>query len=76
MLSKNFYFSLAYASDYLDYSYTFHRILILFDLAEGQIWSLLKTFYSRHECKLENHSRFINLVQNSFNHALKTFYPF
>jgi hypothetical protein len=26
MLSKNFYFSLAYVSNYPDYSYTFHRI--------------------------------------------------
>jgi hypothetical protein len=26
MLSENFYFSLTYVSDYLDYSYTFDRI--------------------------------------------------
>jgi hypothetical protein len=26
MLSENFYFSLAYVPDYLDYSFTFHRI--------------------------------------------------
>jgi hypothetical protein len=30
----------------------------------------VKNFYSRCECKLENHSLFINLVQNSFNQAL------
>jgi hypothetical protein len=26
MLSENFYFSLAYVSDYLDYSFPFHQI--------------------------------------------------
>jgi hypothetical protein len=30
----------------------------------------VKNFYSRRECKLENHSLFINLVQNSFIQAL------
>jgi hypothetical protein len=33
----------------------------------------VKTFISRHECELENHSRFINLVQSSFNQALDNF---
>jgi hypothetical protein len=41
----------------------------VFSLKEGRIWSLLK-LSSRRECKLENHSRFINLVQSSFNQAL------
>jgi hypothetical protein len=27
----------------------------------------VKNFYSQHECKLENHSRFINLIWSSFN---------
>jgi hypothetical protein len=31
--------------------------LELFSRAEGRIWSLLKTFISQHECKLDNQSR-------------------
>jgi hypothetical protein len=30
----------------------------------------VKTFNSRHECKLDNQSRFINLVLSSFNQTL------
>jgi hypothetical protein len=30
----------------------------------------IKTFVSQNKCKLENHSRFINLVQSSFNRTL------
>jgi hypothetical protein len=43
MLSENFYFSLAYVSDYPDFVHISPNSE-LFSLTEGRIWSLLKTF--------------------------------
>jgi hypothetical protein len=34
----------------------------LFDLKNNQFWSVLKTFNSRNKCRLEDHSRIINLI--------------
>jgi hypothetical protein len=42
MLSENFYFSLAYVSDYPDYSFTFYRIWSYSIARNIQFWSLLK----------------------------------
>jgi hypothetical protein len=47
MLSENFYFSLAYVSDYLDYSFTFHRIRSYLIARNNHIWSLLKLLILR-----------------------------
>jgi hypothetical protein len=63
MLSENFYFSLAYVSDSPDYSFTFHRTQSYSVSQKAEFGALLKTFISRHECKLEIQSRLINLTQ-------------
>jgi hypothetical protein len=34
----------------------------LLDLKNNQFWSVLKTFNSRNKCRLEDHSRIINLI--------------
>jgi hypothetical protein len=46
MLSKNFYFSLAYVPDYPDYSFTFHRIRSYSVSQKANFWSLLKLLSS------------------------------
>jgi hypothetical protein len=61
MLSENFYFSLTYVSDYPDYSYTFDRIRSIQSHRRPNL-EPVKTFISRNECRLEVHSRIINLI--------------
>ena len=46
MLSKIFYFSLAYVPDYPDYSFTFHRIRSYSVSQRANFWSLLKLLSS------------------------------
>ena len=42
----------------------------LFDREKQPILELVKTFISRNECRLKNHSRIINLIWSSFNQTL------
>jgi hypothetical protein len=70
MLNGNFYFSIVSISVYQVTHEKCPRIFELNDLEKGRIWSLLKTFVSQHECELDNHSQFINLVQSLFNRTL------
>jgi hypothetical protein len=74
MLSENFYFSLAYVSDYLDYFIHISPSSELFHLKNSQIWSVLKTFNSRNSCSLEDHSRILNLIWSSLNQTLGDYY--
>jgi hypothetical protein len=45
MLSENFYFSLAYVSDYPDYPFTIHRIRSYSVARNNQFWSVLKLLF-------------------------------
>jgi hypothetical protein len=46
----------------------------LFDLEKQPISERVKTFISRNECKLEDHSRIINLIRSSLNQTLDDCY--
>jgi hypothetical protein len=74
MLSENFYFSLAYVSDYPDYPFTIHRIRSYSIARNGRIWSLLKLLFLDTNAKLDNQSRFINLIWSSLNQTLDDCY--
>jgi hypothetical protein len=62
MLSKNFYFSLAYVSNYPNYSYTFHRILS-FQSHQRPNLEPIKTFVSWSKCKFKIQYRLATSVQ-------------
>jgi hypothetical protein len=67
MLSENFYFSLAYVSDYPDYPFTIHRIRSYSIARNGRIWSLLKLLILTNT----NSIIILNLSNSSKAHLIK-----
>ena len=68
MLSENFYFSLAYVSDYPDYPFTIHRIQSYSIARNNQFWSLLKLLFLGTNA---NSIIILNLSNSSKAHLIK-----